>query len=167
VPEEERIEVIASRLPSTEWPERQLLVTGVDAATGEFVTWDRDSGVPLVSAVAASCAVPVIWPTVTIGGRRFMDGGVRSGTNADLAAGSESVVVLAPMPDVPTFPGTGLAAELASLGGGVRTAVVHPDEAAGLAIGPNVLDPARRSAAAEAGRLQGEGLADVLRDVWS
>jgi NTE family protein len=167
VAEEERIEIIGSRLPSRDWPDRPLLVTCVDTETGEFVTWDRDSGVPLVSAVAASCAVPVVWPPVTIDGRRYMDGGVRSGTSADLAAGSEVVVVLAPMGDAPTFPGTGLAAELESLGEGVRTAVVHPDEAAVSAIGPNVLDPSRRAAAAEAGRAQGQALAEVLRDVWT
>jgi NTE family protein len=167
VPEAERIEIIGRILPSHDWPDRPLLVTGVDTATGDFAAWDRDSGVPLVLAVAASCAVPVVWPPITIDGRRYMDGGVRSGTSADLAAGSEAVVVLAPMGDVSTFPGTGLAAELASLGEGVRTAVVHPDEAAVTAIGPNVLDPRRRAAAAEAGRAQGQALADVLRDVWT
>jgi NTE family protein len=166
VPETERIEIIGRVLSSTDWPDRRLLVTGVDATTGEFVAWDRDSGVPLVLAVAASCAVPVVWPPITIDGRRYIDGGIRSGTNADLAAGSEAVVVIAPLPGAPTFPGTGLAAELASLGGDVRTAVVHPDEAAATAIGPNVLDVSRRAAAAEAGRAQGTQLAEVLRDVW-
>jgi NTE family protein len=167
VPEAERIAIIASRLPSHEWPERALLVTGVDAETGELVVWSRESGVPLVSAVAASCAVPVVWPPVTVGGRRYIDGGVRSGTNADLAAGAETVVVVAPIVDMPGFPGTGLEAELAALGEGVRTALVHPDEAAVEAIGPNILDPGRRAAAAEAGRTQGAALADVLRDVWA
>jgi NTE family protein len=166
VPEAERLEIIGSRLPSHAWPERPLLVTGVDAETGEPVVWNRESGVPLVSAVAASCAVPVVWPPVTIDGRRYMDGGVRSGTNADLAVGAESVVVLAPMADMAAFGGAGLEAELAALGEGVRTAVVHPDAAALEAIGPNVLDPGRRAAAAEAGRVQGAALADVLRDVW-
>ncbi len=61
-PEQERIDVIGSRLVSTEWPERALVVTAVDAGTGEFRTFDRDSGVPLVSAVAASCAVPGVYP---------------------------------------------------------------------------------------------------------
>jgi NTE family protein len=166
VPEAERVEIIASRLPSREWPGRSLLVTAVDTETGELVVWTRESGVPLVSAVAASCAVPVVWPPVTIDGRRYMDGGIRSGTNADLAAGAESVIVVAPIADMPTFPGTGLEAELAALGDGVRTAVVHPDESAVAAIGPNVLDPRRRAVAAEAGRVQGAALADVLRDVW-
>jgi NTE family protein len=165
-PEGERVEIIASRLPSHDWPEERLLITAVEAETGDFVVWDRNSGVPLVSAVAASCAVPAVWPPVTIDGRRYVDGGVRSGTCADLAAGAESVVVLAPMANAPAFPGTGLGAELEALGEEARTAVVHPDEAATTAIGPNVLDPSRRAAAAEAGRAQGLALAAVLRDVW-
>jgi NTE family protein len=53
--------------------------------------------VTLVDAVAASCSVPGVWPPTTIGGRRWIDGGVRSATNADLAAGYERVVVLAPI----------------------------------------------------------------------
>jgi NTE family protein len=166
VAEQERLDIIASRLPSREWPERALLITGVDTATGELVVWSRESGVPLLSAVAASCAVPIVWPPVTIDGRRYMDGGVRSGTNADLAAGADAVVVIAPMGDVPAFPGTGLRAELAELGDGVRTAVVQPDEAALAAIGPNVLDPSRRAAAARAGRDQAEHVAAQVAEAW-
>ena len=96
-PEQERIDVIGSRLVSTEWPERPLVVTAVDTETGEFTTFDRDSGVPLVSAVAASCAVPGVYPPVTIDGRRYMDGGMRSAANADLAQGYDRLVVLAPI----------------------------------------------------------------------
>jgi NTE family protein len=166
VPEEERVAIFAGLLRSHEWPERRLLVTGVDAETGEPAVWSRESGVPLVSAVAASCAIPVVWPPVTVGGRRYIDGGIRSATNADLATGAESVIVLAPL-NLPTFPGAGLAAELAALGQDVRTGVVRPDEGALAAIGPNVLDTRRRAAAAEAGRTQGAALADVLRDVWN
>jgi NTE family protein len=58
VPEAERLEVIGSRLPVREWPERALRITAVDAATGTFVVFDSASGVDLVDAVAASCAVP-------------------------------------------------------------------------------------------------------------
>jgi NTE family protein len=167
VPEAERIDIIASRLPSAEWPARPLLITGVDTETGELVVWSRESGVPLVSAVAASCAVPIVWPPVTIDGRRYMDGGVRSGTNADLAAGAGAVVVVAPMGEAPGFSGTGLRAELTALGDAVRTVVIQPDEAALAAIGPNVLDPSRRSAAARAGREQAKLVAAETRDVWA
>src|SRR5262249_4869400 len=99
VDEATRRAVIAGRLPSHEWPERDLKVTAVDVETGEFVVFDRHSGVGLVDAVAASCAVPAAWPPVTINGRRFMDGGLRSPSNVDLAAEAARVVVLAPIAD--------------------------------------------------------------------
>src|SRR5689334_8903802 len=52
VGEAERREVIASRLPSHSWPQAsRLLVTAVDAETGELRVFDRDSGVGLVDAV--------------------------------------------------------------------------------------------------------------------
>ena len=90
--------VIAARLPSHEWPAHPLVVTAIDAHSGAFTRFDASSGVPLVDAVAASCAVPGVWPPVSIGGRRYIDGGVRSVTNADLASGCGRVLVLAPMP---------------------------------------------------------------------
>ena len=167
VPESERVEVIASRLPVHEWPsQRRLLVTAVDAATGEFRAFDRESGVPLVLAVAASCAVPFVWPPVTIDGRRYIDGGVRSGTNADLAAGYDRVVVLAPLPR-----GFGLTAsahaQVEALRAESNAVLVSPDREALQAIGRNVLDPAKRAAAARAGRAQAGAVLDEVRAVWS
>ena len=85
---------IASMPPATDlWPPRRFLVTAVDAESGEPVAWHA-ARVPLDRAVAASCAVPAVYPPVTIGGRRYIDGGIRSATNADLAAGSSAVIVL-------------------------------------------------------------------------
>ena len=75
VPEAERRAVIESRLQSHEWPSRRIMLIAVDAATGDAVRFDSGSGASLVDAVAASCAVPGIWPPVTIGGRRYVDGG--------------------------------------------------------------------------------------------
>jgi NTE family protein len=163
VSEAEFVDVIAARLPVHEWPERRLLITGVDTADGEFVVWERDSGVPLVLAVAASCAVPAVWPPVTINGHRFMDGGVRSTNNADLAAGHDPVVVLAPY----TIGLSGsLFDELAALGE-ATSIVVTPDEAALEAIGPNPLDPARRAVALEAGVRQASTEVERVRAVWA
>jgi NTE family protein len=96
VPEDVRRAVIASRLPVSTWPDA-LRVTTVDATSGELAVLDATSGVDLVDAVAASCAVPGIWPPATIDGRRYIDGGVRTTLNADLAAGADVVLVLAPM----------------------------------------------------------------------
>ena len=79
--------VIRSRLPVHGWPERDLRMTAVDAESGEFTVFTADSGVDLVAAVAASCAVPTVWPPVEIGGRSYMDGGMRSTANVDVARG--------------------------------------------------------------------------------
>jgi NTE family protein len=161
--EEERLAVIASRLVSREWPDRRLVLTAVDAVSGEFRALDRDSGVPLVRAVAASCAVPGVYPPVTIDGRRYVDGGMRSAANADLAEGHERVVVLAPIAR-----GVGpLSSVDAQVSGMVaRVAVVSPDEASRRAIGRNVLDPAAREPSARAGHAQAAGVLEVVRAVW-
>ncbi len=162
--EEERLEVIGSRLVSAEWPDRRLVVTAVDAETGEFRTFDRRSGVPLVSAVAASCAVPGVYPPVTVDGRRYVDGGMRSAANADLAEGCERLVVLAPIARG-VGPLTSVDAQVTGMV--ARVAVVTPDEASRRAIGRNVLDPAARRPSAEAGRAQAAAVADRVREAWT
>jgi NTE family protein len=157
VPESERRAVIEHRLPSHDWPTAVLRLTAIDAATGELVVFDRSSGVSLVDAVAASCAVPGVWPPVTIGERRFIDGGVKSPTNADLAAGHDEVIVLAPLAG-PTADWADV--ELAELeAAGVRTLLIVADDEATAAMGPNALDPAMRRPAAEAGRRQARAAA--------
>ncbi|ONI86577.1 patatin [Actinosynnema sp. ALI-1.44] len=154
VPEADRLAVVASRLPSHEWPSFRLRIVAVDAETGEPRVFDNDSGVPLVDAVAASCAVPGIWPTVSIDGRRYVDGGVRTIDNADLAAGFERVVILLPLGTQSLFPlGKPLDEVVADLYADVT--VISPDEASAEAIGLNPLDPETRAPAAKAGRAQG------------
>jgi NTE family protein len=150
ISEEERLRVVAARLPSPDWPERRLIITAVDALTGELVTFSEDSGVALVDAVAASCAVPGIWPPTTIGGRRYIDGGVRSPSNADLAEGYQALVITPFRTDEP-------------MAGSV---VIGPDDASAAAIGPNPLDPERRAASAEAGRAVGVASAVDVRARW-
>lgn len=166
VPEAERRAIIEGRLPARLWPERKLIITAVDAETGEAQNFDRDSGVSLAEAVAASCAVPLVWPPITINGRRYIDGGVRSSANADLAKGCERVVVLAPIALALRRTGR-IETQLASLGPKVRSIVVTPDANARNAIGRNVLDPARRVASARAGHTQAAGAAAAVAAVWS
>ena len=162
--EQERLDVIGSRLVSRQWPERSLVITAVDAQTGEFRTFDRDSGVPLLQAVAASCAVPGVYPPVTIDGRRYVDGGMRSAANADLAQGYDRLVVLAPIPR-----GVGPMASVdAQVTGMVsRVAVISPDAASRAAIGRNVLDPAARAPSAKAGCAQAASVAERIAEVWN
>ncbi|WP_374772977.1 patatin-like phospholipase family protein [Streptomyces sp. NBC_01310] len=165
--EAQRREVLAARLVSHEWPERRFVVTAVDALTGEPADFDRDSGAGLVDAVSASCAVPGVWPPVTVGGRRFIDGGVRSATNADLAVGHERVVIIAPI-----SLGSGLvpspAAQAARLReAGARVLLITPSAAARKVFGRNVLDPARRDPAARAGLAQAAEHVAEAAEVWS
>ncbi|WP_067503329.1 patatin-like phospholipase family protein [Actinoplanes sp. TFC3] len=154
VPESERRRAIAARVKGDGWPETLLKVPAVDAETGAVVVFDRDSGVSLIDAVAASCAVPLVWPPMTVGGRRYVDGGVRSVANVDLAAGYDRVVVIAPgtaavrRSDKPAEQARRLTA---------RSVVISPSDAALTAIGRNPLNPDRRALAAEAGRAQAAG----------
>ena len=160
VPEARRRAVIESGLPSHVWPARAVRIVAVDAENGQQRVFDNDSGVSLVDAVAASCAVPGIWPPATIDGCRYVDGGVRSVANADHAAGASRVLVIVPLGAVEPFPSdVPLERSIEKLRArGARVAVIEPDEASRAAVGSNALDPATRRPAAEAGRTQGRGL---------
>lgn len=162
-----RREMIVSRLPTSVWPDRHLLVTAVDASTGALHTFDRTGTVPLADAVTASCAVPAVWPVVVAGGGSWIDGGVHSPANAHLAAGYERVVVIAP-----TAGGSRViaspraqAAELEAAG--ARVEVITPDAGARKAIGRNSLDPARRAPAARAGLAQSVAHTEAVAAVWN
>jgi NTE family protein len=159
VAEPVRRDVIAHRLPSHDWPARTLRVTAIDAVTGELVVLDAGAGADLVDAVAASCAVPGAWPPVTIGDRRFIDGGVGSTVNMAAAADCGAVVVLVPSGENSPSPfGSGAGAEIAEFPG--ATLAVFADDAALAAFGRNPLDPACRIPSAIAGREQGRREAD-------
>jgi NTE family protein len=99
--------------------------------------------VDLVSAVSASCAVPGIFPPVTIDGKRYMDGGIRSATNADLVENYDEILVIAPIPDAMRVP---------------HARVITPEAASLAAMTTNVLDPATRVPSAHAGLAQGKAL---------
>ncbi|MER6128358.1 patatin-like phospholipase family protein [Streptomyces sp. NPDC001795] len=157
---------IESRLVSPEWPDRPLRVPAVDTATGELRVFDRHSEVPLVDAMAASCAVPGAWPPVTIEGRRWMDGGTHSPANAHLAAGYDRVVVLAPVGrgGGPLASAESQAQRLREKG--ARVTVVTPSAVAREAFGRNPLDPTRREPAARAGREQAGEHVKEVGQVW-
>jgi NTE family protein len=161
VPEPVRREVIAHRLPSHDWPDRDLRITAIDVATGQRVVFTKASGIDLVDAVAASCAVPGAWPPVTIGERRYMDGGVGSSINLDVADDCAEAVVLVPASESAPSPfGSGHAAEIAAFGG--HATAVFADDGSLSAFGTNPLDPRCRTASAQAGRAQGRRAAERI-----
>ena len=160
-------------LPEDFWPERPYACTAVDATDGSFVLWNKDSRVGLVDAVASSCAAPGIFPPITIRGRKYIDGGMRSPANADAAKGYDLVVVV-------EFRGTGVEPTMAELfrraldreldalrSSGAQVELIVPDPLCIEAFGPNPMDSSRRKGAATAGVAQGRGSVDRLRQFWS
>jgi NTE family protein len=161
-----------SELPADAWPEGGYACTAVDALTGAFHLWTRDSGVGLARAVASSCSVPGIFPPITIKGRRYIDGGMRSGSNADQAKGYDRVVVIAiragadgPLGDRAK---RALDAEIKALtDAGAQVEVVYPDAASITAFGANMMDARQRPPAAKAGYAQGQADAASLAAFWN
>ena len=137
----------------------------MDTESGEFTVFTPDSGVDLVAAVAASCAVPTVWPPVEIDGRTYMDGGMRSTANIDVAAGADRIVVLAPLPRSISKK-TSIRSQVEKVGPRAWS-VVTPDQEALAAFGRNLLDPAKRAVAAEAGLRQARDLVDQVGPVWA
>jgi len=157
VDEPARRVVVAGRLAGDTWPRQHMAIVAVDAYSGERHLFDAGSGVGLIDAVAASSAVPGVWPPVTIGSTRYVDGGVYSLTNADLAVGFDRVLVLAPIPDLDGQDG--------QTDGG-ETMVVSPDEESVAAFGADPLDPSVMAPSARAGLAQGRRSAGELVDFW-
>jgi NTE family protein len=164
--EQEWLETVGLGLVGKPWPEGRLLITAVDALTGTSVVFDRTSGVPLERAVAASCAVPGVFPAVEVGGRRYVDGGLRTIANADLAAGHARVVVLAPYPVAPNVKDLP-AVQVRALRPGSRTHLVVPDAKDLWVMGANPLDTRRGSAAFDAARAHGRRIAERVGEVWN
>jgi NTE family protein len=148
-----------------------MIVLAVNAHTGELASFDRDSGVDLVDAVTASTALPGLVPTQNINGTRYIDGGVRSPDNADLASGYANVVVLSPLGGRSGTPpegqfeglrrppewGVDLASQVKTLRKeGSRVEVITPDADSRAAMGTNQMDPANRTPSTRAGFTQGK-----------
>jgi NTE family protein len=156
------------------WPAR-FSCTAVEALTGEFAVWDAQAGIELDRAVASSCAVPGLFAPITINGRRYIDGGMRSGTNADLASGHDQVLIISVLgaiaargaSNVRLTPAGQLDGEIAALSEtGSAVELLEADEPSAEAMGINLMDPSAIAAAVEAGVRQGESHATRLRAFW-
>ena len=158
---------VAARLPQQGWPERALVLTAVDAGTGQAVLLDRRSGVDLADAVAASCASALPY---RLGERMLLDGAYRRGENADLAVGHDRVLVLSPLGGRSLHPlawRSDLAAQFEDLrAAGARVETVVPDSASEHLFGGHAMDLSLRPAAARAGHAQGLAVARRVGDLW-
>ncbi len=89
------------RIAPDDWaPHPNLWIMACDYETGRRVPFGREGSPPasLSDAVAASCAIPGFYKPVSIGGRRYVDGGVHSMSNLDVLAdrGLDLVICLNP-----------------------------------------------------------------------
>jgi NTE family protein len=165
--DDDRVATFRQTLPSTDWPEQPYAVTTVDAVDGSFRVFRAEDGVPLERAVAASCSVPFVWSPVRIDGHPYVDGGARSATNADVAAGHERVLVIACAPEGPSPLGPWLDRAVADLrAAGSQVEVIVADEAAQRAFGTDSLALSTQRPSAEAGRAQAEREAERIAAFW-
>jgi NTE family protein len=146
------------------WP-ASFVCVAVNAGDGSLAAWDSPSGVDLVSAIAASSCSPLVASPITIHGQRFMDGGLRSTTNADLAKGSRRVLIVAPLAAgdmaAPVSAQISRETTIIETAGGT-TFVIVPDAASVEAFGPDSLDASRGEAVARAGLAQGKAAATAI-----
>lgn len=160
-------------LPDDAWPERGFACSAVDALTGAFRLWTKASGVGVTRAVASSCSVPGVYPPVTVDGRRYIDGGMRSTLNADQAVGHDLVVVVqvrggATAGAAAKATAARVEAELDVLRkGGAKVVLIGPDEGSQAAMGLNLMDFRKRGDAARAGLAQGLAQAAELKADWA
>jgi NTE family protein len=150
------------------WP-KGYACTAVDAVDGRFVVWDENSNVELGRAIASSCSVPGVFPPITINGRRYVDGGMRSGTCFDLATDCERVIAVAVVGNAATdFMRARIDAEIATLtAAGAKVELVLPNAECRDAFGINLMDGSRRGDVARAGLRQGREEAARLKAFWN
>ncbi|MEU6450475.1 patatin-like phospholipase family protein [Streptomyces sp. NPDC046979] len=166
VPESAVLEAIGPHIPVPDWPEREVRLFAVDALTGTPTAFTAADGVDLPHAMAATCALPPLFPPITIGKARWMDGGVRSTTNADLLTDCARVVVLAPIPKAAGATPSAQSHIRTLTTHGTRATLLTPDRAARRAFGRNPLNAARIPGSAREGRRQGREYAETVREVW-
>ncbi|WP_051021348.1 patatin-like phospholipase family protein [Nocardia araoensis] len=157
---DEHIARIGGLAGVAQWPARDLIVTAIDITTGELRAWTRDGAASLPAALASSTSVPGVFPPIPIDGRHYIDGGLRSPVNADLAAGADVVVILEPLahmfPRIPSDRELGSATEIS----------IVPDEEAVAVFGLDLFDAAALAPAYAAGVRQSADAATRLKDVW-
>ena len=161
-------------LDGTAWP-AGFRCTAIDTDTGDLVVWDQGSGVPLLHAVASSCSIPMLFPTVTIKGRHYMDGGILNPLNATATPPADVLLVLScqPLGSQGTGGESALAAsaatpdaELAQLRATRRLVAVEPDFS-DTGAPANGMDPNSAIQALRIGKRQAEREAAAIQAAWN
>jgi NTE family protein len=164
----DRRSTVRAQLPVSEWPAQNVLITALDAETGERRAFDRNSGIDVADAVIATTA-SFGAPPLLFGGHDYIDGGYYSSDNADLAIGYDRVLILALRSPPQAMRLIPIEAGVAALhAAGAKVEVIHPDDEtlAALALTGGQMNPASGRPAAVAGREQGRRAADGMAAFW-
>ncbi|MEU0540574.1 patatin-like phospholipase family protein [Nocardia sp. NPDC005978] len=143
-----------------EWPDADLIITAIDLESGDLRAWTRDGEATLAEALASSTSVPGVFPPIPIAGRIYMDGGLRSPINADLAADADVIVIVEPLAHL--FPHAPSDSEI----GSATTIAIVPDAAAIAAFGMDMFSFTALEPAFAAGHRQAVEAAPRLKAVW-
>ncbi len=151
--------------PGERWPDRFVCIA-LDVEDGTLAVWDKDSRVDPVRAIAASAAAPFVVTPIQIHGHRYMDAGLRSTTNADIAKGFDRVVIVAPsaafMPEL-KIPAKREVAMIEQAGG--KAILITPDKYSTEAMGFNPMDAARSGAVARTAFKQGKEESGAIKEL--
>lgn len=160
---EDRLTMVRNRLVTTEWA-TNLEISMINAATGKIHFFDHHSGISLVEAVAASGAVPGVWPHMHFLAADWIDGGMVSSTNAYHMKGIDIVLVLAPLPQkYGAIPSP--AEEVEQLRQQATVELIIPDEKSHSEIGANIYDASNCAEIAQAGYKQGQALTAKIQSL--
>ena len=172
MPEEQWIASTGGNTGLSDWPEKDVRITSVDVVTGELCVHSKATS-PLHASVASSCAIPGMFPAITINGQRYMDGGVRSGTNADVLKDDalDVAVIIAPICEGTALFGSvsekALLAEAEILRAqGAKVLTIMPLAKEKEVFGPNLMDSKAAPAAKLAGYERGLELAKEEAKLW-
>lgn len=162
---EERKQAVRQRLGDVEWKDI-LDITAINARTGDVGVFNSRSDVTLEDAITASGAVPGIWPHIRLNHSDCIDGGMVSPTNAMLAKGAKSIIILAPLAD-----GLGMIPSVyddaKQLSEQSHVLVIQPDSASEAEIGNNIYNPENIIKVGNAGYRQGLSLAQRIHEEYN
>ena len=157
----ERKKAIAKRLNDSKWTS-QLVITAINARTGQLETINQQIGMDLIDSVAASEAVPGLWPHVTMNGKDYIDGGMVSSTNACLAKDFKQILIIAPLTQkIGKLPN--VFDDEITLSNTSDVYTITPDEFSKSIIGDNIYDASVIIEVGNAGYEQGKRLAKEIK----
>src|SRR3954469_11123537 len=178
------------RVAPTGWADhRNLWIVACDYATGRRVAFGREDApdADLADAVAASCAIPGFYHPVTIGGRRYVDGGLWSTSNLDILRNEslDLVISLNPTsslhPPLAWNPAERIAAAMRRVSGrrlgsgakklraaGTKVVLIQPTTDDHAVMGPNLMSTRNRNPVIQTAirtvgaQLRASGVAELL-----